>query len=126
MTPKDLGKAIARGHILGLRALVTLLRERTIKETHQLYRRAQDYLDSAIKKWEKSFSQRAPDFSIVADLEKKLRDIELENIWETTARSGNKERKRIRNAREGPIGPLNKLINIFGAKLRDYLMPNVT
>ncbi|MHA2023653.1 MAG: hypothetical protein ACTSWQ_08340, partial [Candidatus Thorarchaeota archaeon] len=45
-----------------------------------------------------------------------------ENIWETTASYGNTETKRIRNEREGIVGPLNKLINIFGAKLRDYFL----
>ncbi|MFW9886877.1 MAG: hypothetical protein ACFFER_01770 [Candidatus Thorarchaeota archaeon] len=122
MALQDPGKTVAKAHMLGLRALVNLLRERTIRETRHLYSEAQNRLNSAIKKWEKSFNQGLPDFALVADIEKKLRDIELENIWETTARYGNTERRRFRNEREGPVGPLNKLINIFGAKLRDYFL----
>ncbi len=120
--PEDPGKAVAQAHTLGLQALVDLLRERTNKDTNHLHSKAQKRLDIALENWRSGFSQGNPDFAPVADQEKGLRDLELENIWETTASYGNTETKRIRNEREGIVGPLNKLINIFGAKLRNYFL----
>ncbi|MFQ5831410.1 MAG: hypothetical protein ACE5H4_01770 [Candidatus Thorarchaeota archaeon] len=122
MFPEDPGKTVVQAHTIGLKALVSLLRERTNKDTKHLYSKAQNRLDAALKKWNTSLRQGQPDFSPVADREKRLRDLELENIWETTASYGNTETKRVRNEREGIVGPLNKLINIFGAKLRDYFL----
>jgi hypothetical protein len=120
--PEDPGKTVVQAHTIGLKALVSLLHERTNKDTKHLYSQAQSRLDVAIKQWSTSLSQGQPDFSPVADREKGLRDLELENIWETTASYGNTETKRVRNEREGIVGPLNRLINIFGAKLRDYFL----
>ncbi|MHA1863659.1 MAG: hypothetical protein ACTSWA_07810, partial [Candidatus Thorarchaeota archaeon] len=120
--PEDPGKAVIQAHTLGLKALVDLLRERTNKDTNYLHSKAQNRLDIALENWISGLSQGNPDFAPVADQEKGLRDLELENIWETTASYGNTETKRIRNEREGIVGPLNKLINIFGAKLRDYFL----
>ena len=122
MSSKDPGKVIAQAHSLGLRALVNLLRERTIKETHSLYTEAKNRLDKALNHWHSSLNQNKPDFSKVAALEKKLSDIELENIWATTASYGNIEFKRVRSEKKGIVGPLNNLINIFGARLRDYFL----
>ncbi len=76
----------------------------------------------ALKKWKESVSQGNPDFSPVANQEKGLRNLELENIWETTTSYGNTETKRVRNERDGIVGPLNRLINIFGADLRNYFL----
>jgi hypothetical protein len=120
--PEDSGKVVVQAHTIGLKALVDLLRERTIKETKHLHSKTQKRLDTALKRWEISFEQGNPDFSPVADKEKGLRDLELENIWETTISYGNTETKRVRNEREGVVGPLNRLINIFGAHLRDYFL----
>ena len=122
MLPKDPGKLIAQAHSLGLRALVNLLRERTIKETQSLYTEAKDRLDTALDHWHSSLNQNRPDFSEVSALERKLSDIELENIWTTTASYGNTEFKRVRSEKKGIVGPLNNLINIFGARLRDYFL----
>ena len=122
MLSKDPGKVIAQAHSLGLKALVNLLRERTIKETHFLYTEAKNRLDTAMDHWLLSLNQNKPNFSKVAALEKKLRDLELENIWTTTASYGNIEFKRVRNEKKGIVGPLNKLINIFGAELRNYFL----
>lgn len=122
MFPEDSGKTVAQAHTMGLKALVDLLRERTNKDTKHLHSKARKRLDTALEKWIVSVSHGHPDFSPVADREKGLRDLELENIWETTASYGNKETKRVRNERDGIVGPLNRLINIFGAKLRDYFL----
>ena len=122
MLPEDSGKIVAQAHTMALKTLVELLRERTIKGTKHLYSKTQKRLNIALKKWEMSLGQGTPDFSPVADREKGLRDLELENIWETTAAYGNTETKRVRNEREGIVGPLNRLINVFGANLRDYFI----
>ena len=71
MLPKDPGKVIVQAHSLGLKALVNLLRERTIKETHYLYTDAKNRLDKAMDHWYNSRNQNKPDFSYVAALEKK-------------------------------------------------------
>ncbi len=122
MFPEDAAKTVVQAHTMGMKALVILLRERTIKETKHLHSKAQKQLATALKKWEMSLDQGKPDFSPVANREKGLRDLELENIWETTASYGNTETKRVRNERKGVVGPLNRLINIFGANLRDYFL----
>lgn len=122
MFPKNPGKVVVLAHTLGLKALVIILRERTNKDTKHLYSKAQNRLDIALKKLEMSLKHGNPDFTPVADREKGLRDLELENTWETTASYGNTETKRVRNEKEGIVGPLNKHINIFGAKLRNYFL----
>ncbi|MHA1390367.1 MAG: hypothetical protein ACTSR9_18265, partial [Candidatus Thorarchaeota archaeon] len=122
MLSKDPGKVIVQAHSLGLRALVNLLRERTIKYTNHLHSEAKTKLDNAMNSWYTSLNQNKPDFSKVAALERKLRDIELENMWTTTASFGNIEFKRVRNEKKGIVGPLNNLINIFGAELRNYFL----
>ncbi len=63
-----------------------------------------------------------PDFSVVTGQEKHLRSAELKNAWMTTARYGNTERKRVKNEKEGVVGPLNALFNMAGAQLRDYFL----
>ena len=95
MLSNDPGKVIVQAHSLGLRALVNLLRERTIKDTNHLHTEAKTKLDNAMSQWYSSLNQNRPNFSKVAILEKKLRDIELENIWTTTACYGNTELKRV-------------------------------
>ena len=74
MFPEDPGKAVVQAHTMGLKALVNLLRERTNKDTKYLHSKAQSRLDIALKKWEMSLRQGNPDFSLVADKEKGLRD----------------------------------------------------
>ena len=103
MLSKDPGKVIALAHSLGLKALVNLLRERTIKDTNHLYTEAKIRLDKALDHWHYSLNLNTPDFSKVAALEKKLSDIELENIWTTTASYGNTEFKRVRSEKKGIV-----------------------
>ena len=117
---QDLARVIQNAQLIALRALVHLLRARVNKNTQHLYDAASERLNQAIAEWIESKKRGTPYFSLVADQEKHLRALELENIWETTARYGNTERKRIRSERNGVVGPLNRLLNIVGARMRDY------
>jgi hypothetical protein len=59
----------------------------------------------------------------VQDQEPVLRRLYLQMLWHSTRRYGNKEFKRIYNWREGTVGPLNALLNLAGAAIRDVLVP---
>ncbi|MHA2027204.1 MAG: hypothetical protein ACW98U_14985 [Candidatus Thorarchaeota archaeon] len=59
----------------------------------------------------------------VQDKEHVLRRLYLQMLWFSTQPYGNKEFKRVYNWREGTVGPLNALLNIAGAALRDILVP---
>jgi hypothetical protein len=113
---------VVDAQILGLRALVDLLRERTTKDTRHFYTQAQERFQSALEEWQISIKVGNPNFNSVAKEEKHLRNLELENIWETTASYGNAETKRVRSEKDGAVGPLNKFINIFGGELRNYFL----
>jgi hypothetical protein len=113
---------IVNTQILGLRALVDLLRERTTNDTLHFYTQAQERFQSALEEWQISIKRGNPNFNSVAKEEKHLRNLELENIWETTASYGNNETKRVRSERDGVVGAVNKLINVFGGELRNYFL----
>ncbi len=99
-----------------------ILHDKTNKDTRHIYYRAKARLDEAISQWEKSIRQGTPDFSCVTDKENTFRTDELENTWETTVASGNLETKRVKSERDGTVGPVNKMLSIFGALLRDHFL----
>ncbi len=122
MSSTEPAEIIVNAQILGLRALVDLLRERTTKDTRYLHTLGQQRLLSALEEWQQSIEHGSPRFNAVAEEEKHLRDFELENIWETTSSYGNTETKRVRSERDGVVGPLNRLINIFGGELKNHFL----
>ena len=65
MLPLDPAEVIAKGHLNALKALKSLLRERTTKETKHIYIRAAKRIDEAINAWVESKKCRTPDFSLV-------------------------------------------------------------
>ncbi|MHA2027304.1 MAG: hypothetical protein ACW98U_15495, partial [Candidatus Thorarchaeota archaeon] len=52
-----------------------------------------------------------------------MRRLYLQMLWYSTQPYGNKEFKRVSDWRKGTVGPLNSLLNIAGAALRDILVP---
>ncbi|TXT56941.1 MAG: hypothetical protein BAJATHORv1_20539 [Candidatus Thorarchaeota archaeon] len=122
MYPRDPAKAIAKAQYTGLTSLRNILRERVNKDTKEIYERVSERLSNAIEAWRESKRQKSPNFSLITREENHLRKAELKNIWETTATYGNKANKRVKSEREGKVDPLNLLLNIAGAQLREHLM----
>ncbi|MHA1858483.1 MAG: hypothetical protein ACTSUU_03460, partial [Candidatus Thorarchaeota archaeon] len=120
MFPKNPARVIQRAQLNGLRALVALLRARSTKDTQHLYGAAATRLNSAIQAWLRSKKGGKPNFALVTREEKHLRKLELESFWNTARRYGSHEQKRVKNEREGEVGPLNMMLNIVGAQSRDY------
>ncbi|MBS3794137.1 MAG: hypothetical protein KGY80_04530, partial [Candidatus Thorarchaeota archaeon] len=120
MYPDNPAKVIAKAELVGLRALVDLLRDRVNKDTRRIHTRALSKLRGAMDEWRASKQKGNPNFVSVTKQEKYLRFDELDFIWQSTARYGNTENKRRRSEKDGPVGYLNKLLNIHGAILRDY------
>ncbi len=120
--PHDPAQAIARAYLNGLSALRDLFRERTIKSIEDVYASTQRQWTEALSKWRASRRGGKPDFSHITNVEKHMRRNFNKMIWETTARYGNREYKRIQNERKGRIGPLNRLLNMAGAQLRNWVV----
>ena len=120
--PKDPARTLQKAQLAALRALVDILHDKTNKDTKHIYYRAKSRLDASIAQWERSIRQGTPDFSCVTDKENTFRTDELENTWETTIASGNLETKRVKSERDGTVGPVNKMLSIFGALLRDHFL----
>jgi len=88
-------------------------------ELPEIYDRSQELFETAKNSRKTKSRERDPDrFVPICDVEKHLRKNFLELAFNTTARNGNKETKRIYSWNEGTIGPLNVLLNIAGAQLR--------
>ncbi len=120
--PHDPAQAIARAYLNGLSALRDLFRERTIKSIEDVYSSTQRQWTEALSKWRESRRSGKPDFSHITNVEKHMRRNFNKMIWETTARHGNREYKRIQNERKGRVGPLNRLLNMAGAQLRNWVV----
>ncbi|MFW9887801.1 MAG: hypothetical protein ACFFER_06440 [Candidatus Thorarchaeota archaeon] len=107
----------------GLSTLVRLAQKRKNKRTSEIYdqiasnwREVQSRSKAVIM--EGSFNSYS-----VHDKEPVLRRLYLQMLWYSTEPYGNKELKRVYNWRKGTVGPLNALLNIAGAALRDILVP---
>ncbi len=109
----------------GLAALVRLARKRVDKKTRK-------YLESILKHWNEARTEQQErresagrsrrDFSPIKNAEANLRKLFLKILWHSTRHFGNKEFKRVYSWKEGTVGPLNALLNYFGARLRDLAM----
>ncbi|MFW9845963.1 MAG: hypothetical protein ACFFD6_04395 [Candidatus Thorarchaeota archaeon] len=107
----------------GLSTLVRLAQKRKNRRTIEFY-------DQIVGNWrevqnrskaitmEDSFNSYS-----VQEKESVLRRLYLQMLWYSTEPYGNKEFKRVYNWRKGTVGPLNALLNIAGAALRDILVP---
>ena len=118
--PYDPARTMARAYRTGLTGLRDLLRERVINNLQDVFDSTQEMWTEAQKKWEESKQQGNKDFSHITRVERHLRANFLKMIWETTARYGNTEYKRIQNERKGKIGPMNRLLNMAGAQMRNF------
>ncbi len=120
--PYSPARVIARAYLNGLSSLRNLLRERVTKDTKDVYTRTQNLWTGAMKKWEESKKSGDRDFSHITGVERHMRRNFYEMIWKTTAPFGNKEYKRVRSERTGQVGRMNRLINMAGAQLRNYVV----
>ncbi|NHJ15177.1 MAG: hypothetical protein EAX95_15960, partial [Candidatus Thorarchaeota archaeon] len=120
--PYSPARTLARAHLTGLSALKDLVRERVIKSIRPVYERTLHLWAKAQEGWEQSKRDGNRNFSHITEVERHLRRNQLKLIWETTARYGNTEYKRVRSEREGRVGPMNRLLNMAGAQLRNYAM----
>ncbi|MCK4566059.1 MAG: hypothetical protein KAU48_02005, partial [Candidatus Thorarchaeota archaeon] len=120
--PYDPARTLARAYLTGLTGLRDLLRERVISNLEDVFDRTQDMWVEAQKKWEESKQKGDRDFSHITRVEKHMRANFLKMIWETTTRYGNREYKRVQNERKGKIGPMNRLLNMAGAQMRNYVV----
>ncbi|MHA2322406.1 MAG: hypothetical protein ACXACG_12210 [Candidatus Thorarchaeota archaeon] len=118
--PYSPARIMARAYHVGLSALKDLLRERVITNLRDVYDSTQNMWTEAQEKWEGSKRNGQRDFSHITRVEKHMRSNFLKMIWETTARYGNREFKRVQNERKGKIGPMNKLLNMAGAQMRNF------
>lgn len=120
--PYSPARTLARAYLAGLAALKDLLRERVVNKIRYVYESTRDQWNKALAKWERSKKRGKRDFWYVTEVERHLRRNFNKMIWETTARYGNVEWKRVQNERKGRIGPMNRLLNMAGAQLRNYAM----
>ncbi len=107
----------------GLSALVRLALSRRNKETAEICDHIHDIWKRVRDKVKSQHDFNPHDFSSIQNVEPALRERYLQMLWCSTKRYGNKESKRVYDWREGTIGPLNVLLNITGAALRDILVP---
>ena len=120
--PYSPARVLAQAHLAGLSYLCDLFRERAPKDIAYLYDSTRRQWQEARDGWEQSKSEGRPDFSHITRVERHLRRNFNTMIWETTARFGNREWKRVKSERVGQVGPMNKYLNMAGAQLRDYGM----
>jgi hypothetical protein len=113
-------RIMARAYLTGLSALRDLLRERATGNLRDIYEKTQKLLVEAQDEWQKSKLDGERNFSKITSKEKHMRANFLKMIWETTARYGNKEHRRVQNERKGKIGRLNRLFNMAGAEMRNF------
>ncbi|MGY5859103.1 MAG: hypothetical protein RTU63_07025, partial [Candidatus Thorarchaeota archaeon] len=121
--PYDPARTLARAYRAGLTALRDLLRERVISNLEDVFECTQKMWTEAQEKWDESKERGEPDFSHITRVERHMRANFLKMIWETTARYGNTEYKRIQNERKGKIGKMNRLLNMAGAQMRNFSVP---
>ncbi|MHA2266051.1 MAG: hypothetical protein ACXAEN_26965, partial [Candidatus Thorarchaeota archaeon] len=120
--PYNPARVLAQAHLTGLSDLRDLFRGRTIKSIRHLYQSTHDKWTEVRAAWEKSKKKGKPDFSHITKAERHLRRNFNTMIWETTVRYGNTECKRVKNEREGRVGPMNRYLNMAGAQLRNFAM----
>ena len=107
----------------GLSALVRLAQKRKNRRTIEFYKRLVSNWSEVQRKSKAITMNDSLDSFSVQDKEPVLRRLFLQMLWHSTEPYGNKEFKRVYSWREGTVGPLNSLLNIAGAALRDILVP---
>jgi hypothetical protein len=120
--PYNPGRVLARAYLNGLSALRDLLRERVTTDLEYVFDRTQQLWTEALERWNQSKESDERDFSHITEVERHLRRNYLKMVWESTARYGNTEYKRVKSERQGRVGPLNRMLNIVGALLRNYAL----
>jgi hypothetical protein len=113
-------RVMVRAYLTGLSALRDLLRERATGNLRDIYESTQGLFVEAQEEWEQSKRGGNRNFSKITSKEKHMRANFLKMIWETTARYGNKEHRRVQSERKGKIGRLNRLFNMAGAEMRNF------
>ncbi|MHA2135586.1 MAG: hypothetical protein ACW99J_17150, partial [Candidatus Thorarchaeota archaeon] len=116
------GRIIAQAKKTGMVALLHMLTHGE-DQLHDVYRRS-------LKLWRHTWTvsqklKRSGDldyFIPICRVEKYLRKNHLYLIFNSTAAYGNTEAKRVYSWDEGPIGPMNALLNMAGARLRFLAM----
>ena len=107
----------------GLSALVRLTQKRKNKWTIEFYEQIANNWTEVQNKSKSVTLDGSFDSFRVQDKEPVLRRLYLQMLWHSTQPYGNREFKRVYSWREGTVGPLNNLLNIAGAALRDILVP---
>ena len=107
----------------GLSALVRLTYKRKNRRTIVFYNQIVSNWSEVQRKSKSITMNDSFDSFSVQDKEPVLRRLQLQMLWHSTEPYGNKEFKRVYGWREGTVGPLNSLLNVAGAALRDILVP---
>ncbi|MFW9887707.1 MAG: hypothetical protein ACFFER_05955 [Candidatus Thorarchaeota archaeon] len=107
----------------GLSTLVRLAQKRKNRRTIEFY-------NQIVSNWRETQSRSKAvttedsfNSYSVQNKEPVLRRLYLQMLWYSTEPYGNREFKRVYSWRKGTVGPLNALLNIAGAALRDILIP---
>ncbi len=120
--PNNPAEVVVLAQRLGLTALREIMHDRCVRNTWPAYTAASEHLKNALREWDSGRELGRPDFSPIFDCERKLRSAELQNIWSTAARYGNREGKRVKSERKGVVGPLNRDINTGGSIMRAHFV----
>ncbi|MGY5877121.1 MAG: hypothetical protein RTU30_15325 [Candidatus Thorarchaeota archaeon] len=112
------GQKMAIAKRVGLVSLLEMLK-RGEEQYPGIYRRSLKIWREAWAESQRRKKQGDHDFFIpICRVEKYLRKNHHKMIFNTTALYGNTETKRVYSWDEGPIGPMNALLNLAGARLR--------
>jgi len=112
------GQKVAISKRTGLVSLLEMIK-RGEDQYPGIYRRSLKIWRDAWAESQRRKKQGDPDYFIpICRVEKYLRKNHHKMIFNTTALFGNTETKRVYSWDEGPIGPMNALLNLAGARLR--------
>ncbi len=112
------GQKVAISKRTGLVSLLEMIK-RGEDQYPGIYRRSLKIWREAWAESQRRKKQGNPDYFIpICRVEKYLRKNHHKMIFNTTALFGNTETKRVYSWDEGPIGPMNALLNLAGARLR--------
>jgi hypothetical protein len=107
----------------GLSTLVRLAQKRKNRRTVESYNQIVSNWREAQNRSKAVTIESSFNSYSVQDKEPVLRRLYLQMLWYSTEPYGNREFKRVYNWRKGTVGPLNALLNMAGAALRDILVP---
>ncbi|MFW9912679.1 MAG: hypothetical protein ACFFEU_09415 [Candidatus Thorarchaeota archaeon] len=107
----------------GLSSLIRLAQKRKNRRTIEFYSQIASNWSEVQSRSKATAIEDSFNSYSVQDKEPVLRRLYLQMLWYSTEPYGNREFKRVYNWRKGTVGPLNALLNIAGAALRDILVP---